>query len=107
MSDGCVAMQAALAPSMAWMRFTPPDGTAPRTRRAFIAGRTDVVEIVAARALIEVAAIGGDVAQLRAPPRLGSWRRAGGSVRRPGGCRAVSALLTKRAQPQTHLRARS
>ncbi len=46
----------------------PADGAAARTGRAFVAGRANVVEIVAARALVQVAAVGRGVAQLRARP---------------------------------------
>ena len=64
MSDGCTAMQASLVPRIAFMRLRPSMAEQPVPRLAFVAGRRDVVEIGAARALQEIAAGGRHVAQL-------------------------------------------
>ena len=65
MSDGWVAMQDSLVPRMACMRLMPAMRGAAAARLALIAGRRGVVEVRAARALQEIAAGRGHVAQLR------------------------------------------
>ncbi len=56
MSEGCVAMQWSLAPRIACMRLNPPMAAQPLPGFALVAGRADIVEVVAARALHQVAA---------------------------------------------------
>ena len=57
-------MQASLVPRIACMRLWPPIAEQPLPGVAFVARRRRIVEISAARALQEVAARGGHVAQL-------------------------------------------
>ena len=64
MSEGCVAMQASLVPRIALHAVEAVDGRAAAAGLALVAGRRDVVEIEAARALQEVAAGRRHVAQL-------------------------------------------
>ena len=71
MSDGCVAMQWSLVPRMAWLRLNPSSAAQPvpgvRLLQRVSARRSGIglAEVHAARALQQVAAGGGHVAQLR------------------------------------------
>ena len=64
MSDGCTAMQALARAEDRVHAVEAADRRAARARLAFVAGRRDVVEVGAARALQEVAADRRHVAQL-------------------------------------------
>ena len=66
MSDGWVAMQAVARAEDRVDAVDAADRAAARSRLALVAGCRGVVEIIAARALVEVAAVGRRVAQLRA-----------------------------------------